>query len=451
MAVVCYKDENGNIKDVEIGGGTVKSVNNVEPDENGNVELNASDVNAVATSGGIINNAEYNDVDRKFIIVDEPKWDDDEEERIVRTEWKAYVFAKDIINWLGMTFNKTKENYKNIKKLNTSLVAQGFGENSGSANIFNGKIAGGLLVENGEVSGYSTSRITSDFIPVEPNTLYTQIAPTSAKEGRYCEYDANKNLVYFDQSGLQDTFTTKPTTKYLRISFGSGYGTTFKNDIAIIKGNATEYVPYIMSNKQLTEQNKSLDDYGLDNKFNGHWVQGYIDTSGNVVSANNFVNSGIYNCNGGDSVKFICDDSTAYLYLVGFNSSNTRTDYYELKQGKLDVKLNSATTKFYVEVVKTTGVTPSTAPTVRLYVGNAIDQLNADFTMQQYAGNLNNLVGSGMYITAGENVPVASNWFLLFVCKINSTTTFQFAILLNTKALYKRSTSNGGSTWSAWA
>ena len=147
-----------------------------------------------------------------------------------------------------------------INGINSNLTDLAFGENSGSANIFNGKIVGGLLIETGEVGGWTTTRITSDFIPVEPNTLYTQIAPTSAKGGRYCEYDANKNLVYFDPSGLQDTLTTKPTTKYLRISFGSEYGTTFKNDIAIIKGNATEYVPYIMSNKQLGALNESLED-----------------------------------------------------------------------------------------------------------------------------------------------------------------------------------------------
>ena len=141
-----------------------------------------------------------------------------------------------------------------IDGVNSNLTDLAFGENSGSANIFNGKIVGGLLIETGEISGSLTTRITSDFIPVEPNTLYTQIAPTSAKRGRYCEYDANKNLVYFDQDGLQDTFTTKPTTKYLRISFGSEYGTTFKNDIAIIKGNATEYVPYIPSVKMLAEE-----------------------------------------------------------------------------------------------------------------------------------------------------------------------------------------------------
>ena len=149
-----------------------------------------------------------------------------------------------------------------FRGLNSNLTDLAFGENSVSANIFNGKIVDGLLIENGEISNLIQMRITSDFIPVEPNTLYTQIAPTSAKKGRYCEYDANKNLVYFDTNGLQDTFTTKPTTKYLRISFGSEYGTTFKNDIAIIKGNATEYVPYIPSVKMLAEevnqQNESL-------------------------------------------------------------------------------------------------------------------------------------------------------------------------------------------------
>ena len=141
-----------------------------------------------------------------------------------------------------------------VAELNSNLTDLAFGENSGSANIFNGKIVDGLLIENGEISDFIQMRITSDFIPVEPNTLYTQIAPTSAKKGRYCEYDANKNLVYFDTNGLQDTFTTKPTTKYLRISFGREYGTTFKNDIAIIKGNATEYVPYIPSVKMLADE-----------------------------------------------------------------------------------------------------------------------------------------------------------------------------------------------------
>ena len=181
-----------------------------------------------------------------------------------------------------------------INEINSNLTDLAFGENSGSANIFNGKIVGGLLIETGEVGGWTTTRITSDFIPVEPNTLYTQIAPTSAKGGRYCEYDANKNLVYFDPSGLQDTLTTKPTTKYLRISFGSEYGTTFKNDIAIIKGNATEYVPYIMSNKQLGALNESLSVIGKCKNLLNPTLQ--TTTLNGVTCTNN--GDGTYTLNG---------------------------------------------------------------------------------------------------------------------------------------------------------
>ena len=175
---------------------------------------------------------------------------------------------------------------EDIGELNSNLSQLEFGENAGGKNIYNGKIIDGLLIETGEIFGQSAGRITSDFIPVEPNTLYTQIAPTSAKKGRYCEYDANKNLVYFDQNGLQDTFTTKPTTKYLRISFGSEYGTTFKNDIAIIKGNATEYEPYIPSVKMLAEENTQQNTETMDLKMLG-WtvpsecpVQNYVDSDG---------------------------------------------------------------------------------------------------------------------------------------------------------------------------
>ena len=260
-----------------------------------------------------------------------------------------------------------------LDKVNSNLTDLAFGENSGSANIFNGKIVGGLLVENGEVGGWTTTRITSDFIPVEPNTLYTQIAPTSAKGGRYCEYDANKNLVYFEPSGLQDTLTTKPTTKYLRISFGSEYGTTFKNDIAIIKGNATEYVPYIMSNKQLGALNESLDDYGLNNLYDGLTRNGYYSGAGAFTSNNGAIaNVNPYKCNAGDIITIKTDITRTDSRIVFLNSSGGAVSYVDNDFDKVSVPANATSFVF--------NFSPTNFNHIGIYINNAIDELKNDLS-----------------------------------------------------------------------
>lgn len=272
-----------------------------------------------------------------------------------------------------------------VAELSSNLDGLGYGENSGSANIFNGKIVGGLLIETGEVSDWS-ARITSDFIPVEPNTLYTQIAPTSAKGGRYCEYDANKNLVYFDPSGLQDTLTTKPTTKYLRISFGSGYGTTFKNDIAIIKGNATEYVPYIMSNKQLGALNDSLEGQGLLNKFDGELLQGaYVSSNGSYDStiATSVCTKNKIDVVAGDRISAMCNNKVVlYTNFRFYKTDGTFISGSNATNG-LSVVVPANATKCSINfATESEAITPSTVGNISIYINNSIDSLKNDLVVK---------------------------------------------------------------------
>ena len=296
-------------------------------------------------------------------------------------------------------------------ELNSNLTDLAFGENSGSANIFNGKIVGGLLIETGEISGLAQTRITSDFIPVEPNTLYTQIAPTSAKGGRYCEYDANKNLVYFYTNGLQDTLTTKPTTKYLRISFGSEYGTTFKNDIAIIKGNATEYVPYIMSNKQLGALNESLADYGLNNKATPLKQGGYTAEDGTYENVGYWVcTSEMIPCKKGDTITIKSQYGKTHTFIM--------VRYYNASKQFIGTTWNEnsntyTTTCSFDNVAYCNvnfqkdydgqGITPSEV-VVSVYVNNAIEKLKNDL------GGLSlSVSGTTLSITDGTNTWTLSN------------------------------------------
>ena len=93
----------------------------------------------------------------------------------------------------------------------------------------------GLIQSDGSLV-VTSGRKTTTFIPVVPNTTYYMSAPTSAYDGRYAFYDANKNCVYANVNGIPSStklFTTTADTHYVRITFGSGYGTTYKNDICI--------------------------------------------------------------------------------------------------------------------------------------------------------------------------------------------------------------------------
>ena len=88
-----------------------------------------------------------------------------------------------------------------------------------------------------------------NYISVTPNTNYYifigSLGTTSSDWIAVETYDKNKNFISNLGSKInKTTFTTPNDCYYIRLYYGSGYGTIYKNDTAIIKGTSGTYQPY---------------------------------------------------------------------------------------------------------------------------------------------------------------------------------------------------------------
>lgn len=128
-------------------------------------------------------------------------------------------------------------------------------------------VVGGLS-GTGTITTNEPNRRTTSFIPVLPNTLYFQKCPSSAGSGRVAYFDKNKNPVLVDiVTGLaaNSTFTTPKNAAFMRVTFGSSYGTTYNGDICINVSNASlngQYKPSIKATLDLsnygTEEDRTI-------------------------------------------------------------------------------------------------------------------------------------------------------------------------------------------------
>ena len=126
----------------------------------------------------------------------------------------------------------------------TGLKSVGF-------NAWDEEIEMGALFSDGSIDPVNT-RITTSFIPVIPNTTYYQFSPNSAYNGRIVVYDENKVAIYADLTNgvplASKAFTTPSNAKYMRLTFGTAYGTTYNHDICIHLAHTGyrngEYAPY---------------------------------------------------------------------------------------------------------------------------------------------------------------------------------------------------------------
>lgn len=130
-------------------------------------------------------------------------------------------------------------------------------------NLWDEKWETGALSQDGSLSSTDTRRTTS-FIPVVPNTTYRQVSPNNAYGGRIAYYNREKECTYFSNNGISagaQTFTTDADTYFVRVTLGSGYGTTYNDDISFnYPSTATEYAPYTGAAYQVTfpAQGKNL-------------------------------------------------------------------------------------------------------------------------------------------------------------------------------------------------
>jgi hypothetical protein len=93
----------------------------------------------------------------------------------------------------------------------------------------------GAIESDGSINSEAYRRTTS-YTRVLPNEEYFLACPESAGFGRYAYYDANYTPIKVEITEgypANKKFTTPSGASYLRITLGSGYGTTYNHDILI--------------------------------------------------------------------------------------------------------------------------------------------------------------------------------------------------------------------------
>ena len=134
-----------------------------------------------------------------------------------------------------------------IEQIKNDLDTLSYGENSGGANLFDkSKIVRGAAIGSGGSPYSNGSYGYSGYIHVEPNTEYTFM-----NVDWFDYYDANKSHISQSTGG---TGTTPSNAKYVIVSFIL----SVVNSVMVAKFHQTEYVPYVMSNKQLTSLKNDL-------------------------------------------------------------------------------------------------------------------------------------------------------------------------------------------------
>ena len=148
---------------------------------------------------------------------------------------------------------------QDVDEINRNLDNLSYNDYAGGKNLFNKDtvlIGYGLHAQTGN-AGQAANLNCSDYIKVEPNTTYTRSESGSTTT---IVYDSSKK--YISELGYSLTFTIPSNGAYIRFNITGDYLNNY-SDIQFVKGTTiTQNVPYIMSNKQITEeineQNASL-------------------------------------------------------------------------------------------------------------------------------------------------------------------------------------------------
>lgn len=93
---------------------------------------------------------------------------------------------------------------------------------------------------------------SKNYIPILPNTNYTWAYLPSVETSYHwqCYYDINKNFISAKDTSFR--FTTPANAYYMTFYMLPQYGSTYNNDIAIVKGTSGTYTPYFESIKPLS-------------------------------------------------------------------------------------------------------------------------------------------------------------------------------------------------------
>lgn len=259
-------------------------------------------------------------------------------------------------------------------KVNSNLDTLEFGEVAGGKNLFDknsSENVDGWLI-NGIPNGETTyNQKTSHFIRIDGNTFVYNKGNVNNK---IAFYDINKTFISEKNQVTDVNVVTMPTNaKYVRVVYFD-----VEKDLVQIEEDttATNYEPYIPSVKMLADevsaQNDSLGNYGLDNK--AKWNNGNInlDSGGLYPSDNNGIFTDAISCKEGDVISIHEKDSSSIVYIIFYNGSE---HLYPIESRTATVPTNA--TNFRVNVRKT-GITKN--ENINIYVNNAIEQIKNDLS-----------------------------------------------------------------------
>lgn len=306
---------------------------------------------------------------------------------------------------------------EDVKTQNSNLDSLGYGEN-GAYNLLNPTlqtttISGVTCTSNGDGT-YTLNGSTESFPPFRLGDVYLE-------KGTYLidsfSYDGNNPYLWVGKDGennnIINSYWTEPFTFTLdsktlvSIHMVCVPGQNFSDKLMfpmLIKGTSAQkqYKPYIPSVKMLADevsaQNESLDDYGLDNKSNNEWKQGYYDEEFNIVNSNGHICIGIFTCNGGDLVNIKTFKSYKQITVRYDNGSVGGDGSITTPHNEIEIIVPSGVTSFGVYVSNDVPITPSDGGNISVYVNNAIEQIKNDLD------KLNSLpIGSIIQIEADKD------------------------------------------------
>ena len=177
---------------------------------------------------------------------------------------------------------------------------------------------------------------------------------------------------------VEKDYTATSDCELLYRLWGNSNSNIFEFQLQVEEGTiATDYEPYIPSVKMLADDivdvNSSMSDYGLNNVFDGELEQGGIDSGTKVVKDNYVVTKNKVICSPNDFIK-----------TFGYNLESSHACFYK-SDGTYIGGLNaldgctapSQSAYCYVEF-KRSGITPSTAGHIGIYINNQIDTIKND-------------------------------------------------------------------------
>lgn len=295
--------------------------------------------------------------------------------------------------FLGVVGDETKQVEKKVflSEINTALSQLKYGDTSGSINLLD--INKDYISDFGGVLKVDENKVIIEgiwycfyIIDVKKHTNY-YFQGTILESSTYAGvniYNANVSE-HIKYRALNTTFNTGENDK-ISILLYSGTdqpGKTIYSELMLSEGTEPKpYEPYIRSVKMLDKEvsnvKSSLNDYGLDNKFDGQLEKGYIDWTNGSISydENSSTSTNLYPCNVGDKITL------KYNILTDFRIAYFRADKSFIVRAEKDNSLEMIDTvpndaKYFRYQISKPLATISNAG---VYINNQIDEIKADLT-----------------------------------------------------------------------